>query len=424
MIVFDKSAKLFREAKNRLAGGVNSPVRAYRDFDFPPPFIKRAAGSRLWDADGNEYVDYVGSWGPMILGHAHPSVVEAVKMAAEHGTSYGAPTEGETELAELVKRAFPSIDLLRFVNSGTEAVMSSVRLARAYTGRPKIIKFNGCYHGHADHLLVKAGSGAASMGIPDSEGVPAEFAVHTLVAEYNDIDSVKTLIENYSNSIAAIIVEPVAANMGCVPPKVGFLQDIRSMCDKNNILLIFDEVVTGFRLAFGGAQEFYKISADLTCLGKILGGGLPMGAYGGRKDIMEMISPMGPVYQAGTLSGNPLAVAAGIATLKELNLNLYSSLEKTAEILVGQMQKIFFEKDIPVTINRVGSLFSAFFSAGPVSSYSDVKKCNQTVFKKYFKHMLNEGIYFAPSQYEAAFISTAHCNSDIEKTIDALSGFK
>jgi len=323
-----ESEKFYKNAKEHLVGGVNSPVRAYRDYEFAPPFIVRAKGSHLWDADNNEYIDYVGSWGPMILGHARPEVVQAIKETAENGTSYGAPTERETDLAELVKTAFPSIDLIRFVNSGTEATMSAIRVARGYTGRDKIIKFNGCYHGHSDQLLVKAGSGAATFSEPDSAGVPKDFAKHTLVAEYNDLSSVENLLENNRAEIAAIIVEPIAGNMGCVPPDPGFLEGLREICNKEGIVLIFDEVITGFRVAFGGAQELYKIEPDLTCLGKILGGGLPMGAYGGKKEIMEMVSPLGPVYQAGTLSGNPLAVAAGLATLRLLNDGIYSNLEK------------------------------------------------------------------------------------------------
>ena len=315
---FKLSEKLFQEARDHLAGGVNSPVRSYRDFHFAPPFIAHAKGSHITDVDKNDYIDYVGSFGPMILGHAYPAVVSAIQETAEQGLSFGAPTERETDLARIVKEAFPSIDLLRFVSSGTEATMSAIRVARGYTGRDKIVKFNGCYHGHSDNLLVKAGSGAMSMGIPDSEGVPEDFAKHTLVAEYNDLVSVERLVANFKEKIAAIIVEPIAGNMGTIPPLPGFLEGLRSICDQNDIVLIFDEVITGFRVAFGGAQELYGVKADITCLGKILGGGLPIGAYGGNRAIMENLSPIGLVYQAGTLSGNPLSVEAGMATLKFL----------------------------------------------------------------------------------------------------------
>lgn len=431
-----KSEKLFSEAKEHLVGGVNSPVRAYRDYDFAPPFIARALGSRIWDVDGNEYIDYVGSWGPAILGHAHPKVVEAIRAAAEKGATYGAPTGQETELARLVKEAFSSIELVRFVSSGTEAAMSAIRVARGFTGRDKIIKFAGCYHGHADHLLVKAGSGAASHGAPDSAGVPEDFARHTLIAEYNDISSVEKLFDKYASDIAAIIVEPVAGNMGCVPPKDGFLKNLREICDKHKALLIFDEVITGFRVAFGGAQELYGIKPDLTCLGKILGGGLPMGAYGGRKDIMVKLSPIGPVYQAGTLSGNPLAVAAGIAALHTLagrfpkdNTRgvspgkpsrtdsgqqpavcgtVYDKLEATTKQLTTGMGEILAKHQIPHTISRVGSMFSIFFE-------------KREDFDNYFIHMLDNGVYFAPSPFESAFVSLAHTEADIQETLEVLN---
>lgn len=408
------SEKYFLEAKKILAGGVNSPVRAYRGFAFAPPYIARAKGSRIWDVDGNEYIDYVGSWGPMILGHADPDVVAVICAAAEKGTSYGAPTEAETKLAELVKEAFPSIDLVRFVSSGTEAAMSAIRLARGFTGKDKIIKFEGCYHGHADYLLVKAGSGLLTHGTPDSKGVPADFTKHTLIAKYNDLESVKALVKKYSAETAAIIVEPVAGNMGCVPPEDGFLKGLRDICDRHDIILIFDEVITGFRVAFGGAQELYGIRADLTCLGKILGGGLPVGAYGGKRAIMEHLSPLGGVYQAGTLSGNPLATAAGIATLQRLKpeaggrkQDIYSKLDHMTADLTDGLSKILFEKDIKHEIYRVGSMFSIFFE-------------NSDDFNRYFIHMLNSGVYFAPSRFESAFVSAAHTEEDVNRTIDIL----
>lgn len=421
---FKRSKQLFDEARLHIPGGVDSPVRAYRGFDLPPPFISRALGAYLWDVDGNKFIDYVGSWGPMILGHAHSDVIEAIKKAADNGTSFGAPTENETVLAQLVKRAFPSIELVRLVSSGTEAVMSAIRVARGFTGKSKIIKFNGCYHGHADHLLVKAGSGAASLSIPDSSGVPDDFARHTLVSEYNDIDGVRNLVKENSGDIAAIIVEPVAGNMGCVPPKNDFLMGLRRLCDENKIILIFDEVITGFRVSFGGVQELYGISADLTCLGKILGGGLPLAAYGGRKDIMSMVAPLGPVYQAGTLSGNPVAVAAGIATLSILRQNdVYRELEKKSKSLVDGIDSILRKKDVPYSVNRVGSMFTVFFLPGEVSSFIDAATGDINVFKKYFIHMLENGIYLAPSPFECAFVSLAHSDEDVERTLDVLKNF-
>lgn len=416
-----KSEEFFAEAGKHLVGGVNSPVRAYRDFDFAPPFISKAKGAHIWDVDGNEYIDYVASWGPMILGHAHSAVVEAIAEAAENGSSFGAPTEKETELAKLVKVAFPSIDLLRFVSSGTEATMSAIRAARGFTGRDKIIKFNGCYHGHSDYLLVKAGSGLASFGAPDSGGVPEDFARHTLIAEYNDLISVQTLVDKYPNEIATIIVEPIAGNMGCIKPNEGFLPGLRNICDQNGIVLIFDEVITGFRVAFGGAQEFYKIKPDLTCLGKILGGGLPMGGYGGRKDIMEKISPLGNVYQAGTLSGNPIAVSAGLAVLNLLkDKKVYELLEEKSAALTENMSKEFSEKGIPHSVSRVGSIFSFFFCEGRVNSYKDAERQDKTFFNKYFIHMLNNGVYLAPSSFESAFVGAAHSEQDFEQTLVTL----
>jgi len=430
---FKLSEKLFREAKENLVGGVNSPVRSYRDFNFAPPFISHAKGSHIVDVDKNDYIDYVGSFGPMILGHAHPAVISAIRGTAEQGISFGAPTERETELARMVKEAFPSIDLLRFVSSGTEATMSAIRLARGYTGRDEIIKFNGCYHGHSDNLLVKAGSGAMSMGTPDSAGVPEDFAKHTLVAEYNDLGSVERLVETFKDQVATIIVEPIAGNMGTIPPSPGFLEGLRSICDQNDIVLIFDEVITGFRVAFGGAQELYGIQADITCLGKILGGGLPIGAYGGKKAIMEKVSPIGSVYQAGTLSGNPLSVAAGIATLKVLNSpvsaeiqqltgieesDVYKHLDiKTLRLTMGVGDRLN-KKNIKHSISRVGSLFTTFFVPGAVTNYFEVMQCDRHIFQRYFIHMLEGGVYLAPSPFESGFMSLAHTADDIEQTLE------
>lgn len=416
-----RSSSLFNEAKKSLVGGVNSPVRAFRHVGGVPPFIKRAKGAYIWDEDGNKYIDYVGTWGPAILGHAEPKVIKAIQKAAEDGTSFGAPCELEIKLAEAVKKAFPSIDLIRFTNSGTEAVMGAVRAARGFTGRDKIIKFDGCYHGHADYLLVKAGSGALTGGTPDSKGVPADFARHTLIARYNDLGSVEALVGSNKNQIACILVEPVAGNMGCVPPAKGFLEGLRSICDKNHIILIFDEVMTGFRVAFGGAQELYNIKPDLTCLGKIIGGGLPVGAYGGRKDIMECVAPLGPVYQAGTLSGNPLAMAAGLKTLELLeDKKVYARLERTTKQLVDGLDMALSEKKVYHFITRVGSMWTLFFTDGVVENLDDVMKCNKELFIKYFHALLEGGIYLAPSPYEAAFVSAEHTEADIDKTIEAL----
>lgn len=401
------SQQLFEESLGVFPGGVNSPVRAFGAVGGTPPFIARGLGAKLWDADGREYIDYVGSWGPAILGHADPKTVAAVQEAAARGFSFGAPTELESRLGLMVRQIFPSMERLRFVSSGTEAVMSAIRVARAATGRDKIIKFEGCYHGHADHLLVKAGSGAATFGNPSSAGVPKDFAKHTLVATYNDVPSVGDLFENYPEQIAAVIVEPVAGNMGCVPPAPGFLQNLRDLYTANGALLIFDEVITGFRVALGGAQQLYKIKPDLTCLGKILGGGLPVGAYGGRRDLMEQVAPLGKVYQAGTLSGNPLAMAAGIATLTQLAQNgIYEKLNKTSARLVAGLQEILRTKKIPARVESVGSLWTLFF---------DEK--SGTSFKKFFHDALNRGIYLPPSQFETCFVSLAHKNEEISRTL-------
>ena len=414
------SKKLFERALSSIPGGVNSPVRAFGAVGGTPPFIVRGEGPYIYDADENRYIDYVMSWGPLILGHAHPAVVEAVERAARCGTSFGAPTEAEVVLAEMVKEAFPSIDKLRLVNSGTEAGMSALRLARGYTGRDKVIKFEGGYHGHADGLLVKAGSGAATFGTPSSPGVPADYARHTLTAPYNDLDAVRDVAKTHSDDMAAIIVEPVAGNMGVVPPESGFLEGLRELCDSIGAVLIFDEVITGFRIARGGAQEKFGIRADLTCLGKILGGGLPLGAYGGRAEIMDKVAPTGPVYQAGTLSGNPVAVAAGAATLKNIDsTGFYEALDQKAERLDRGLADAANEANVDVTINRVGSMMTLFFRPPPVRNYSEAASSDIEQFKKWFHTMLEQGIYLAPSPYEAAFLSASHNEEHIDITIDA-----
>jgi glutamate-1-semialdehyde 2,1-aminomutase len=385
-----------------------------------PRFIARGKGSSIWDVDGNRYVDYLSSWGPLIVGHAHPGVVAAVQDAATRGTSYGAPTESELDLAELVKQAFPSIDLVRFVSSGTEATMSALRLARAFTGRQMILKFDGGYHGHADGLLVQAGSGPLTFGQPDSPGVPAEAAAQTLSVPYNDLAAVQAAFESHPNAIAAVIVEPVAGNMGVVPPAPGFLEHLRTMTRQHGALLIFDEVITGFRIAFGGAQERFRITPDLTCLGKIVGGGLPVGAFGGRRDIMQLVSPLGPVYQAGTLSGNPLAMAAGQATLKLLREPaVYGHLETLAARLVDGLGAAARAAGLPYTSNRVGSMFTGFFAAEPVTDYVSAKRADTSLYARFFHAMLARGVYLAPSQFEAGFVSLAHTDADLEATLEA-----
>ena len=414
-----KSKELFKKAKKLIPGGVNSPVRAFKSVGGEPLFIKKASGSKIYDTDGNEYIDYVGSWGPMIVGHSNPKVVSALKKAIVNGTSYGAPTELEVQLAEMVIKAFPSIEMVRMVNSGTEATMSAIRLARAYTNRNKVIKFEGCYHGHVDSLLVKAGSGAATLGLPDSPGVPPDFAKNTITIPFNDIERVKDVLEKEGEKIACIILEPVIGNIGVVPPKNGFLQELREVTKKYGIVLIFDEVMTGFRVAYGGTQELYNIKADLTCLGKIIGGGLPVGAYGGKREIMEMVAPAGPVYQAGTLSGNPLAMTAGIETLKILSKSgIYKKLDKISEKLCKGMEDGARESGIPVYSTRVGSMFSMFFTDKEVIDYTTAKTSDINRFSKYFSLMLKGGIYLAPSQFEAGFVSLAHSDSDIDRTIE------
>jgi glutamate-1-semialdehyde 2,1-aminomutase len=415
-----QSERLFRAAKNVIPGGVNSPVRAFRSVGGTPLFIAKAKGATVTDADGNTFIDYVSSWGPMILGHAHPRVVAAIRRAAGKGTSYGAPTEGEVVLANLIRRAFPSMEKVRLVSSGTEAAMSAVRLARGYTGRDKIVKFEGCYHGHADSMLVKAGSGALTFGQPDSPGVPKDLARQTLTATFNDIASVRRLFEMNKGQIAAVIVEPVPGNMGVVLPAPGFLDALRKTTRQERALLVFDEVISGFRVAFGGAQELFGIDPDLTILGKIIGGGLPVGAFGGRKDVMDALSPVGPVYQAGTLSGNPLAVAAGIACLTTLTAKgAYNTLGEKADYLAEGLHGAFEKSGVPTWTNRVGSMWTTFFQKGPVVDYATAKRSDTAAYARYFHGLLARGIYTAPSQFEAGFVSLAHTRAQLDKTIAA-----
>ncbi len=417
-----KSIAEFQKAIKLIPGGVNSPVRAFKSIDGQPVFIESANGSKVRDIDGNEYIDYVASWGPMILGHAHERVVKVVKQAAENGTSYGAPTILETEMAELIVDMVPSIEMVRMVNSGTEATMSALRLARGYTGREMIIKFEGCYHGHADSFLIRAGSGAITLGLPDSPGVTKGTAKDTLIARYNDLTSVGRLFERYPEEIAAVIVEPVAGNMGVVKPKEGFLKGLRELTEAYGALLIFDEVITGFRLARGGAQEHFGIMPDMTTLGKIIGGGLPVGAYGGRREIMEQLAPAGPVYQAGTLSGNPLAMAAGVTTLKIINETpgFYNKLEEKAARLEAGIRSNIEKTGVKAIVNRIGSLMTLFFTNLPeVNSFDEAIKSDTGKYAAYFKMAAGSGIYLAPSQFECAFVSAAHTDEDIEKTIEA-----
>ena len=413
-----KSEALFAEAQKYIPGGVNSPVRSFNAVGGTPPFIARGKGSRVWDVDGNEYIDYLGSWGPLVLGHSHPAVVEVLIKTAESGTSFGAPVEQEVELAKMICTALPSVDSVRLVSSGTEACMSAIRLARAFTGRDKIIKFAGCYHGHADGLLVKAGSGALTHGIPTSAGVPESYASETLVAEYNDIESVEKFFAANPSGIAAVITEPVAGNMGVVPPAPGFLEALRKVTQDNGALLIFDEVITGFRVGPNGAQGLFNITPDITTMGKIIGGGLPVGAYGGRKEIMEMVAPLGPMYQAGTLSGNPLAVSAGIATLTELSKpGVFERIDGLAQRLTEGVTAAFQKAEIPATINRVGSMFTGFLNPGPVARLADAENSDTEMYGRYFHAMQEQGVYIAPSQFEAGFVSIAHTEADIDATI-------
>lgn len=415
-----RSIKLFEEAQQLIPGGVNSPVRAFRSVGGQPRFIERAKGARLYDVDGNAYIDYVLSWGPMILGHASPAVIAAIKKAAGRGTSYGAPTELEVRLARDIRAAVPSMEKIRLVSSGTEAVMSAIRVARGFTKRDGILKFEGCYHGHSDYLLAKAGSGMMTLGIPDSLGVPADFAKHTFTAPYNDLHSVQQILRDKGKQIACIIVEPIAGNMGVVPPAPDFLQALRQLTLDNDSLLIFDEVISGFRVHYGGAQALYGITPDLTVLGKIIGGGLPVGAYGGRKEIMDQIAPAGPVYQAGTLSGNPLAVTAGLATLKQLRAkNVYKKLEERSAALAEGIGKEAKRASIPLVQHRVGSMMTSFFASEPVVDWNSAKRSDTKRYGQFFHQMLQQGIYLAPSQFEAVFLSTAHSSADIERTIKA-----
>ena len=413
-----KSGLMFQQACKLIPGGVNSPVRACRSVGCDPLFIRKSAGAYLFDVDGNEFLDFVGSWGPMIMGHAHPSIVEAICKAAKDGTSFGAPTPSEIELASLVVEAVPSVEKVRFVSSGTEATMSAVRLARGYTGRKTVVKFDGCYHGHADSFLVKAGSGVITLGIPGSPGVPDDIVRNTVSIPYNNLEKLEKTLRDQSLEIACVIVEPVAGNMGCVIPEDDFLPKLRSLTQDLGIVLIFDEVITGFRLSYGGAQEYYGISPDLTCLGKIIGGGLPVGAYGGKTEIMDCIAPDGPVYQAGTLSGNPLAMAAGIAALKLLQKpNFYNALEKKSAWLADQLQDVAEKAGLPVQLNRVGSLMTCFFTSEPVTDFASAMKSDTKRYGHHYRQMLSRGIYLAPSQFEVAFISAAHTADDLERMV-------
>lgn len=414
------SQRLQKRAESMIPGGVNSPVRAFRSVGGDAPFIVRGEGSRIFDADGNEYIDYVGSWGPLILGHAAPTVVNAVIEAARKGTSFGASTPTEADLAELVLSAFPHVQKVRFVSSGTEATMSAIRLARAYTKRKYIVKFEGCYHGHADALLVKAGSGIATLGIPGSAGVPEEFTQFTLALPYNDVDALEQAFKKFKHQIACVIVEPVVGNMGCVPPARGYLEALRAITQRDRALLIFDEVMTGFRLAFGGAQELFSITPDLSTMGKIIGGGLPVGAYGGPNEIMDLVAPLGPVYQAGTLSGNPLAMAAGVAALsylREHKEKIYPLLDKLSGQLVAGVAAAANDAGVAISYNRVGSMFTWFFTPGPVTDWNSAAKCDTEAFGRFFRSMLDGGVYLPPSQFEAAFLGAAHTEEDIRQTI-------
>lgn len=417
---FDTSRSLHTRASNSIVGGVNSPARAFLSVGGDPLFVERAEGCRVWDVDGHEYIDYICSWGPLIAGHAHPAVVSAVKDTAAKGTSFGVSTEIEIRLAEKIRDMMPSIELLRMVNSGTEAAMSALRLARGFTGRSKVIKFAGCYHGHGDSFLIKAGSGALTHGIPGSSGVTPGTAADTIIAEYNNLEQVKRIISEHGSDIAAAIVEPVVGNMGTVPPKAGFLEGLRETTESAGIVLIFDEVITGFRLARGGAQELYGVTPDLTVLGKIVGGGLPVGAYGGRADIMRKLAPLGPVYQAGTLSGNPLAMAAGLATLNIADaLDTYADLDRTALKLSGAMMEAAGKTGIDIIVNRVGSMFTIFFTSRPVFDYESASRCDTGMFSKFFKAMLKRGILLPPSQFEASFVSKVHDDDALKATFAA-----
>jgi glutamate-1-semialdehyde 2,1-aminomutase len=416
-----KSRELFKRAKKFIPGGVNSPVRAYKAVGGNPVFIKSAKGSKIYDVDGNVYIDYVLSWGPLILGHAHPKIITALQKAAAKGTSYGAPTSLEIELASMVCKAYPSMQIVRMVNSGTEATMSAIRIARGFTGRDKVIKFEGCYHGHADGLLVKAGSGAMTFGVPDSPGVPRDYAKNTITLPFNNLKAVEKVLKRDAKNIACVILEPVVGNIGCVLPRPGFLEGIRQLTKKYDVILIFDEVMTGFRLSYGGAQQFYGIDPDMTCLGKVIGGGLPVGAYGGKKEIMNIVSPAGPVYQAGTLSGNPLAMTAGIETLKILSRRVtYKKLMSTAEVFEDAMRDASKRAGMKTRFYRAGTMFCTYFNESEVYDYKTAKKSNTAKFSKFFGKMLNRGVNLAPSQFEAGFLSLAHTQADINKTARAV----
>lgn len=420
-----KSEELFERAVKRIPGGVNSPVRAYGSVEEAPRFIQRAEGCKVFDADGNTYTDYIGSWGPMILGHNHEKIREAVIRASENGLSFGCATEREVEMAEFICERIPHVEMIRMVNSGTEAVMSAIRVARGYTGKTKIIKFAGCYHGHTDAMLVSAGSGVMTSGVPDSAGVPKGCTQDTMIAVYNDLNSVGQLMEESRDGAAAVIVEPVAANMGVVPPKEGFLQGLRDLCDAHGALLIFDEVITGFRLGFCGAAGFYGVRPDLVTYGKIIGAGMPVGAYGGRKEIMEMVAPAGAVYQAGTLSGNPVAMAAGLVQLRTLweDQEIYTRLCRKGEMLFDGIRKILLKKGIEYQVNSVASLGCMFFTEHPVTDYATAKQSDTKAFSEYFRYMLNQGIHMAPSQFEAMFLSDAHTEEEIGETLDVIEGY-
>lgn len=420
-----KSQELFKRAVNRIPGGVNSPVRAYGAIGETPRFIQGAVGSSIFDVDGQKYLDYICSWGPMILGHNHPVIRDAVVRACENGLSFGCATEREVEMAEFICERIPHVEMIRMVNSGTEAVMSAIRVARGFTGKSKIIKFAGCYHGHSDALLVSAGSGVMTSGVPDSAGVPKGCTQDTMIAVYNDLESVKQLLEESNDEVAAVIVEPVGANMGVVPPKDGFLEGLRTLCNEHKALLIFDEVITGFRLKFGGAAEYFGVTPDLVTYGKIIGAGMPVGAYGGRKEIMEMVSPAGPVYQAGTLSGNPVAMAAGLAQLKLLweDQDVYTRIYRKGEYLFEGIQKILKENEVPYQVNHTASLGCIFFTSEKVTDYTSAKTADTKAFAEYFKYMLNHGVHLAPSQFEAMFLSDAHTQEELDLTLELVEQY-